>query len=253
MNRNRFCLSSLLFLLMSSLCLAQSPDAAPSQDQNQAPPPANGQGVEHGGPMMRGHGAIGKITSITGDTIVLTRRDGTTTTVKLSDKTEFRKDREPAKLSDFKVGDVVMVRGEENSDNSVTAEMVATRTGAGGPGGMRGGQFSAEMGKDVVAGEIKSVEAPKLTVLRIDNVTQTVELNEDTTLRKNRQSITMADIQPGDHVIVHGALQNNVFIPKAVIILTPEQWGRMQQFMGGTRGGAGTAPLANSTNNPPKQ
>ncbi|HUL35634.1 MAG TPA: DUF5666 domain-containing protein [Candidatus Eisenbacteria bacterium] len=253
MNRNRFCLSALLFLLMSSLCLAQSPDAAPSQDQNQAPPPANGQGVEQGGPMMRDHGAIGRLTSITGDTMILTRRDGTTTTVKLSDKTEFRKDREPAKLSDFKVGDLVMVRGEENSDNSVTAEIVATRTGGAGQGGMRGGQFSAEMGKDVVVGEVKSVEAPKLTVVRTDNVTQTVELNEDTTLRKNRQSITMADIQPGDHVIVRGALQNDIFVPKAVIILTPEQWGRIQQFMEGTRGRPDTAPPANSTNNPPKQ
>jgi len=40
----------------------------------------------------------------------------------------------------------------------------------------------------------------------------------------------MADIQPGDHIVVRGGLQNNAFVPKAVIVLSAEQWERMQQF-----------------------
>ena len=46
------------------------------------------------------------------------------------------------------------------------------------------------------------MDAPKITVLRPDNVTQTLELNEETSLRKGRESVTMADIQVGDHVFV---------------------------------------------------
>lgn len=257
MNSHRPVLSTLLFLLMAGVTLAQSQDAPPApQEQTQGPPPGGGPG--RGGAMMQGRGTIGKITAISGDTFTVSRQDGSTVTVKLNDKTEFRKDRQPAKLADFKVGDFVMVRGEENPDHSVTAQMVGSRSGNGGPGGGPGqgggrGQFMGEMGKDFVAGEVKSIEAPKLTVLRTDNVTQTIELNEETSLRKGRESITMADIQPGDHVVLHGGLQNNVFVPKAVMVLSPEQWARMQQFAQGEGGPAGNAPAAAPSNNQPHQ
>ncbi len=201
---------------------------------------------------MEGRGTVGKITSIAADSLVITKTDGTVVTVKLTDKTEFRKDRQPAKLADFKVGDFVMVRGDENPDHTVTAQMLGGRSGNGGPGGgPRGGQSFGEMGKDYVAGEVKAIDAPKLTVLRSDNVTQMVELTEDTTLRKGRDSITMADIQPGEHVVVRGALQNNVFVPKAVMVLSPEQWQRMQQYAQGAGAPAGGAPAAGPSSSSP--
>jgi len=255
MNRKHLLFISLLSLLLGMVSSAQTPDTPPaSQDQTQGPPPEGGRGHGPGGGMMQGRGGtIGKITSMSGDSLVLTRPDGATVTVKLTDKTEFRKDRQPAKLTDFKVGDFVMVRGDENPDRSVTAQVLAGRSGNGGPGGGRGGQFIGEMGKDFIAGEVKAIDAPKLTVLRVDNVTQTVELTEDTTLRKGRESITMADIQPGDHVVLHGALQNNIFVPKAVSVLSPEQWERMQQFMQSGGGPGGNAPPPAPANNSPQQ
>ena len=109
------------------------------------------------------------------------------------------------------------------------------------------------MGKDFVAGVVKSVDAPKLTVLRSDNVTQTLELNEDTSLRRGRESITMADIQPGDHIVIRGGLQNNAFVPKSVILLSAEQWERMQQFAQGRAGQAGSGPATAPAGNPPQQ
>src|SRR2546430_12288208 len=33
-------------------------------------------------------------------------------------------------------------------------------------------------------------------------------------LRRGRESITMADIQPGDHVVIRGAVEKNAFVPK---------------------------------------
>ena len=36
---------------------------------------------------------------MTADSLVVTKQDGTSVTVKLTDKTEFRKDRQPAKLA----------------------------------------------------------------------------------------------------------------------------------------------------------
>jgi len=200
---------------------------------------------------MEGHGTLGKITAINSGSIEITRPDGTSLTVKLTDQTEFRKDRQPAKLADFKVGDLVFVRGAENADHTVTAQMIGARTGNGpGGGGGFGGAGFGEMGKDYVAGEVKSIDAPKLTILRTDNVTQTLELTEDTSLRKGRESITMADIHLGDQVVIRGALQNNAFVPKNVMVLSPEQWQRMQQMIGGGRGLTGSAPPTAPTGNP---
>jgi hypothetical protein len=190
---------------------------------------------------MEGHGTIGQITSIQGNYFTVTRPDGTKVTVKLTDKTEFRKDRQPAKQADFKVGDFVMVRGEENTDHSITAESLGGRSAGGGPGaGPGAGAFFGEMGKDFIAGEVKSLDPPNVTVQRPDQVTQTVELNEETSLRKGRESITMADIQAGDHLVMRGAMQNGVFVPRTVMLLSPEQWERMRQFAGG----GGTTPAA---------
>ena len=194
----------------------------------------------------RGRGLFGKITAVHRDSIELSRPDGTTVIVKVTDKTEFRKDRQQAKLADLKTGDVIFVRGEENADHAWTAQMIGVRT-AGGPGGP-GGPMGT-MGKDFVAGEVKEINPPKLTILRVDNVSQTIELNEETSIRKGQESITLADLQAGDHVFARGALQNDVFVPKLLVVVSPEQWQRMQQMRGFLEGGV-QPPKENA--NPPK-
>jgi hypothetical protein len=189
---------------------------------------------------------FGKITVVKASSLQILDVNGDTVTVNLTGKTEFRKDRQPAKRSDFKVGDVIIVRGEENPDHTWTAQVIGARSsnwgpgGFGGPGGRGGpdggnrGEFAqaGTLGKDFVTGEIKSIDAPKLSVLRSDNVTQTIELNEDTSLRKGRESVTMADIQVGDHLFARGAMENDVFVPKMVVVISPEQWKRMQEMSG---------------------
>jgi hypothetical protein len=257
MNRSYLYLLCLIFLTIGVASPAQTPDSTSTpQDQTQGQPPTGDRGPRHGG-AREGHGTIGKITAIHGNSLQLAKPDGSTATVNLTDKTELRKDRQPAKLSDFKVGDFVMASGDENPDHSVTAQSLRGRSANGGPGGSGagpgGGAAFGEMGKDFVAGVVKSVDAPKLTVLRADNVTQTLELNEDTSLRRGRESITMAGIQPGDHIVIRGGLQNNTFVPKAVILLSAEQWERMQQFAQGRAGQAGNAPAAAPAENPPQQ
>ena len=108
--------------------------------------------------------------------------------------------------------------------------------------GRGNGGFMGEMGKDYVVGEVKSIDAPKLTILRTDKVTQTIELTEESSLRRGQDSVTMADLQPGDHVFVRGETQGHVFVPKLLFVIEPEQWKRMQE-MGLTRPApSGAAP-----------
>lgn len=202
----------------------------------------------------RGQPVFGKITAINKSSLELAKLDGSTVTVKFTDKTEYRRDRQEAKLADFKVGDVVIVRGEENPDHTVTAQTVGGRSA----GGAQGGRAFGEMGKDFVAGEVKAVDPPNLTVLRADKVTQTLELTEETSLRRGRESITMADIQPGDHVVIRGAVEKNTFVPKNVMVLSQEQWKQMEEMRKmagvGPDGNAptGAKPAAAPKSNPPQ-
>ena len=232
------CRLSLSLFLITAIGKAQTPAPA-AQGQDQSTPPASGRWrVTNDGP---GQPLLGKITAINKGSLELAKMDGTTVSVKVTEKTEYRKDRQSAKLADFKVGDMVFVRGEENADHTVTALIIGGRSG-NGPGAGRGfGGAGFELGKDYVLGEVKSVDAPKLTVLRPDNVTQTLELNEDTSLRRGRESITMADIQAGDHVMVRGVVENNVFVPKNLMLFSPEQWKRMEEM----RKSAGIDPAGN--------
>lgn len=239
-------------LLFVALFGVLSVATTPAQDEPSGPPPqgqGRGQGQGYGGQRPT---AFGKITAVHEGSIEVTGPDGNAVTVKITPQTEFRKDREPAKVSDFKVGDMIMVRGTQNSDGTVTANMIGGRTGGGmmynGPAGRQGGGMMMNpgtLGKDYVAGEVKSIDPPKMTVLRTDGVTQTLELTEETSLRRGRDSITMADIKVGDHVMARGAAQGENFVPKGVMVMNAEQWERMQERMSqgqGSAPGAGASP-----------
>jgi hypothetical protein len=257
----------LALLTISVAACGRAQAQQPNADDNPLPPPTVMQGEPGDSPrgqQGRGRPFFGKISAIQSDAIEVTRQDGTKVSFKLTSSTEFRKEREPAKLSDFKVGDAVVVRTNQDSQDAgnasgATAVMVAlvpqgfmVRGGMNGPGGMAG-----TMGKDFVVGEIKSIDPPKLTVLRTDNVTQTLELNEETSLRRGRESITMADIQTGDHVFARGAVVNDAFVPKALTVIPPEQWKRMQEMHQGTAGPGGAppqgAPPPDTSQKPPEQ
>jgi hypothetical protein len=62
----------------------------------------------------------------------------------------------------------------------------------------------------------------------------------------------MADVQPGDHVVVRGAVQNNVFVPKNVMVVSPEQWKRIQEMAASRTAPAGSAPATTPKQNPPQ-
>jgi hypothetical protein len=245
----------LLFIALGVIAMLS---AARTRAQDDAPAPApqqgQGQGQGRGAGRVGGRPLFGKITAVHDGSIEITGPDGQAVMVKLTPQTEFRKDREPAKVSDFKVGDTVMVRGDENADHTVTAKTIGGRTGGsmysepGGGSRPNGGMMQqGTLGKDYVAGEVKSIDAPKLTVLRTDNVTQVLELNEDTSLRRGRDSITMADIKVGDHVMARGAVQNDVFVPRGVMVMNPDQWQHMQQMMSQSQQGTAAKPPGSDT------
>lgn len=204
----------------------------------QGPPGAQGER----GPGRR-PGVMGEVTAIKGNEITLKTMQGETATVKITPETQFRKQREEAKLGDIKVGDTIAVRGERNGD-TVAAQMVMIAPpggfggmrgegrgegmgrGEGGPGGPGTGLNREDLGKTFIAGEVTKIDGTKLTIKRPDGETQIVQADEQTSFRNDkRESITLADIKVGDHVMGRGELKNGVFVPS---VLNVGNFGRMR-------------------------
>ena len=90
--------------------------------------------------------AGGEVSKISGSTITVTQRDGTTATITVNGQTKYSVNgNDSAALSDVKVGMVLVAEGTKNSDGSLTATQVRAGTpgtfeghgghfGRGGPG-----------------------------------------------------------------------------------------------------------------------
>jgi hypothetical protein len=235
-------LSTLCFLLFSWQISAFAQDApsrrAPPQGQPQVQPaPAGPRG------RFLGNAVFGRIESISPTELKLAAPDGSTVTVHLTPKTVFRIEQDTAKLEDFKAGTAVFVRGTKTGDFTWDADLVATRSGPQ--------PMTQTLGKDFIAGTVKSIDGTKITILRVDNVTQTIELDENTSLLKRRESITLADVHPGDTVAVRGETRDSNFVPKTLSVVDPAQFERGRRLIGA--GGAGGPASANPPAPPPEK
>ena len=221
-----------------SIAFAQQP----SQDQNDAQ-----QRRSFGGREFRGVG--GQITEISGSTLKIKQRDGSIATANTSASTRFRKEGQQASLSNFKVGDNVMVRGESASENVWTAQVVASMPSQA----QMQERMKEAMGKTMVVGEVKSIDPPKLSVQRTDGVEQTIEADENTSFRKGRgESITLPDIKVGDTILARGEVKNGVFVPTGINVVDPEMARRMKEGgMMGIGSGSGYASSRSNTESQP--
>lgn len=249
---------SLAVLMLVSFCMAQACLAQAQQ------PPADHQ-------VPPGQVLVGKATVINKDSVVIAPvTGGGPVTVKIGDATRIIQAREPAKLSDIKVGQTLICRGELTKDSMQAAfvsiappqmaqmlenpEVVARMQqnggrlmmfGGGGPGGP-GGDFKPEdMGKKFILGEVKAINETRLTIARPDGQTQEIEVDENTSFRRGRESITLPDIKVGDFVRGRGEIKNAVFVPQELIV----GGGQMRMMIGGPAG-PGAAPSQNAPAQP---
>jgi hypothetical protein len=198
----------LLLLVIPVLCAAQTSDKPATTDK---PSNTEGQQRREGRGMRERQGVAGTIGEIKPDGFTVKTMEGKTMTVKVTAETRFSKDRQPAKFADFKAGDMVMVGGEPAGSDTWTARFVASRQGMG-EGNMQA--LREGMGKQFIAGEVKASDGTKLTIARVDGQTQTIEVDENTSFRKGRESVTLPDIKVGDHVFGRGAVNAaGVFVP----------------------------------------
>jgi len=191
----------------------------PAQAQPSQPPPARPR--ERGGMNLPGENVVGKVTSISKDSLMVAPlMGGDPVTIKIGENTRVMKDRQPVKLDEIKVDEIVFARGELKNNTMqagvvgvVNGDMIQRRQ----PGD--GQQFNREdMGKKFIIGEVKAIHETKLTIARPDGQTQDIEVDENTSFKKDNVSITLPDIKVGDFVRGRGELANNIFVPKELIV-----------------------------------
>jgi hypothetical protein len=223
-----------------------------------------GQGRRRGGGAGFGGGQMvqGTVTAATASKVTIQTDAGDTYTVTVTADTRVMRDRQPIKVGDVKVGDGVTAMGAvDASAKTVAATMVMDVDAETIK------KAKEDMGKTYLAGKITAIDVDnlKLTVMRTDNVSQVIQVDEGTSFQKGArgitvpsmgggmgmgggrgmgggngaaappapESITLADIKVGDTVVATGGLKGGSFVPVKMGVSEPGAAG------GGRRRGAG--------------
>jgi riboflavin synthase alpha subunit len=216
------------------VCLVCALAAMALAQDNTQPAPTQGGGWGGQRQGMRGHrgrGIMGEITAVNGDGFTVKTMQGNSATVKVSSETKIMRDQQPIKITDLKVGNTIGVSGTADTNDPTTwnASFIIDRTA-------QANEMKANLGKTMIMGEVKAIDGTNLTVLRPDGQTQTISADENTSFKKGRESVTLADIKAGDHIAGRGALKGGVFVASDL---------RVGGGMGGGRGfGGGQGPGA---------
>jgi hypothetical protein len=87
-------------------------------------------------------------------------------------------------------------------------------------------ELQANYGKTWLMGKVTGIDGVKVTIMgSVDNAAHTFAADENTTFRKRRDPITLADIQVGDTVRVEGAVKDGSFLATTVSAMGAPQEG----------------------------
>jgi len=119
------------------------------------------------------------------------------------------------KATDIKVGDVVAVMGSTDATAKTVGASTVALLDPQRVQQMR--EMEANFGKTWLMGKVTAIDGTKITLTgTVDNAPHSVVADENTTFRKRRDPIALADIQVGDTVRADGALKDGVFTATVV-------------------------------------
>jgi hypothetical protein len=88
-----------------------------------------------------------------------------------------------------------------------------------------------EFGKTWLAGTVIAKHGTQLVVKRPDDVTTTVNVDENTSFRKQHESITLGDIQVGDGLTARGTMSKDLFAGTLLTVVDAgeiREWSRLR-------------------------
>jgi len=237
--------------LMLHFALALGVAAAAPFGGAQDAPPQRGRGGDFAGMSRMG----GEITAVAPGVLTIKTEDGGSMQVVTTDNTRLMKGRgETVKFADLKVGDGVTAMGNLDAPNKTLHAAMLMVIDAAQVKAMKD-----NLGKTYIAGKVTAIDLDNatLTVLRADQVSQTIGFDETTSFKRGGrvamggmgggfgggaggmgggpprggdggqppngggESITLADIKVGDNVAGQGSLKNGVFVPTQLNVATP--------------------------------
>jgi len=250
----------MLFPIVAGLALGVAAAAQDATTQPPSPPPQvqggpQGQGQRGGGRgwgggmgpgMGLGRGLMGTVTEVAADHYTIKTDTGDTYTVHYSVNTRIMKQQArtggergerseggpggggnpPTQLksTDIKVGDAIAAMGEVDATAKSIGATVVMQIDPERAKQMR--EMQANHGKTWILGKVTAIDGVKVTLMdAIDNTAHTFTADENTTFRKRRDPITLADIQVGDSVRVEGAVKSGTFLATAVSAMGPPPAG----------------------------
>ncbi len=226
---------------------AQDSGSAPPSGQNAGPGSRGGYGQRGGrggyggGMAMMGRGLMGTVTDVAADHYTIKTETGDVYTVHFTADTRIFKQvagtraagdgagsgggqgsggaggrgyggnpPQEIKTSDIKVGDAIVVMGNIDATAKSAA---ATRIAQLDPAVVQQiHAMEADFGKTWLMGKVTAIDGTKITLTgTLDNAPHSVVADENTSFRKRRDPITLADIQVGDTVRADGAVKDGVF------------------------------------------
>lgn len=239
----RFRLLSALFLSFILACAhAQAPSPDTTSPLNNGEPGGFPQGGVRGfgGMGIPGsRGVMGTVTEVATDHFVVKTEDGQTLTVRFSVNTRIMKQAagmrrgerrrgggsgpggslpEPIKATEIVVGDAIGAMGEmDRSAKSIGAVAIVQLDPETAK---RLAEMRANYGKTWIQGKVTAIDGVKVTLLgAVDNTAHSFVADENTTFRKRREPITLADIAIGDMVRADGALKDGIFTATMVSVM----------------------------------
>jgi len=249
-------LSAMAIGLALSAVYAQDVPSAPPTGQSpaQGPGPGGWQGQRGrgmGGPMgragMGGNGVMGTVTAVAADRYTIKTEVGEIYTVRFSANTHILKapaqrggpggrmgggqgmgrgqgegmggsSPQELKAADIKVGDVVAAMGEMDAAARSVGAITVIQFDPAQVRQML--ERQASFGKTWLQGKVTAIDGVKVTLFsNMDNAPHAFTADENTTFRKRRDPVTLADVQVGDTVRVEGVLKNGIFAATAVTLM----------------------------------
>ena len=221
-------------LFVGIVAAAQDEPAPPQAPANGVPGQRAGQGRSRGwgGGWMNGRGVAGTVSEITSDHYTVKTAAGEVYTIHYSPNTHFLKQppqRSPQagamrmppqeiKPAEIQVGDVVMAAGEVDANAKSVGALSIFKLDPERAREMR--ELQANFGKTWLLGHVTAVNETKVTIESpVDNSQHTFVADENTSFRRRREPITLADIQPGANVRVEGAVKEGVFVASTVTLM----------------------------------
>jgi hypothetical protein len=146
-------------------------------------------GQEGGPPAAMGNarGVRGTVTAVAGDKVTLKTENGDVYKVAVTANTRLLKERQPIKIADVKVGDGIGAMGEvDPAPKTVHALFVSVVSAE------EIKKMKESLGKTWISGKVTAIDETKLTILRTDKVSQTIEVDEDTSFKRGGRGLQMA-------------------------------------------------------------